>query len=90
VRRTISHFTARFLLRAGSDKWPNFYFERRSVWTNENAELPKLPSRGRTFFSLKYSKFDKWIILIYIFSPKASPLDIVWSRKVTLLLSTWA
>jgi hypothetical protein len=27
---------------------------------------------------------------IHFFSPKASPLDIVWSRKVTLLLSTWA
>ena len=24
------------------------------------------------------------------FSPKASPLDTVWSRKVTLLLSPWA
>ena len=27
---------------------------------------------------------------IIFFMPKASPLDIVWSRKMTLLLSTWA
>ena len=24
------------------------------------------------------------------FSPKVSPLDIVWSGKVTIILSTWA
>ena len=45
----------------------------------EQNARPKLPSRGRTIFSLKYSKSDSgftWIILIYIFSPKASPLNI--------------
>ena len=35
--------------------------------------------RGRTFF--------EGPLLKYFFNPKASPLDIVWSGKVTLLLS---
>jgi hypothetical protein len=41
------------------------------------------------FIFIKIFKIWHWNILIYIFNPKASPLDIVWSRKVTLLLSTW-
>ena len=53
---------------------------------------PNFRREAKMFF-IKYSKFDsgfKWIIYYIFFSPKSSPLDIVWSREVTLLLSTWA
>ena len=56
---------------------------------------PLEPSIGRAKCSTQTSVkrpnfFQRLIILIYFFSPKTYPLDIVWYGKVTLLLSTWA
>ena len=55
---------------------------------------PLEPSLGRPKYSIQTSVerlklFQRTIIFIYFSSPKASPHDIVWSRKLMLLLSTW-
>ena len=50
---------------------------------------PSLGAQRKTSI-VRPNFFQRPIILIYFLSPRAYPLDKVWSGKVTLLLSTWA